>query len=166
MIGLVNRSIAASTAEYLALGPVPRGTVVRDVWLLLAAAGVAAVQVGVSVCRNSEESLVNYESGSSLVRSDASFAGSVAFRSFFFSMLANTTFGTVVPVYVVGGGDPIWLVLEVFVNTLVRATAGLRVDFDRGAWPSETVRGTPEVGRGNGRILEELRSAADFARGA
>jgi hypothetical protein len=141
--------------------------VVRGVWVTISVQVAAIASYGLAVCAGGEESLGQFSGGHSLVQSDVVFAGSVRANRFGFRF-SGTTFVPVVmevPVHLPFLGGPQWVLVEVGSNQITDFNAGLRIEPERLVAPALERGRAARLGRDNGRVMQELREAAEVASG-
>ena len=160
MIGARFRTILPSATEYIALGPLWCGIVVRGVFLQFNQSAAATIAFGVSACGGGDETAENLAAGVALVVSDAAGVGMPAGNGFMFDTAASAPWSLVVPIYMPVESGVRYVLVGCRAGSQARLLCGLIVE------PERLVRPAMEPGpaarrlRSNGRVLEELRAEA------
>lgn len=165
MIGLRHRTLAVGGAEFLTVGPLFSGLVLRGVWWNITTLLLGEVQWGLSIQNTGEESFEAFVGGRSLIeRSDVvvTAIGLPAVR-----MRLNAAFSTTltVPVYVPVHDGPVWVGMGLLLEGGGHAQLGAIVEPERLVRPSIDRGPAARLGGANGEVLERLRLEALAAVG-
>jgi hypothetical protein len=165
VIGLRHRTLVAGTPEYITVGPLFSGVVLRGVWLNFATLLVGEVQFGLAVQGNGDETLTGFGSGDSLIeRSDVAVAA-VGLPAARLKLSALSDVSLTIPVYYPVVGAPRWLGVAVAMEGGGHIQVGAVIE------PERLVRPSMERGRAArawpapGSVLDELRLEAIAASG-
>lgn len=165
MIGVVHRQTTAGAVETFALGPLWVGLVLRGIWFSFQGSVATSVSASASICGARPVLLADVDAGAQLVRSDlfqGSFGSMNALR---FLIAANVGRELVLPVYVPIQVDGLWVGVALGGPGAIEAACGLVVEPERLTTPALEPGTAARRGRRNGNVMDELRRAAELARG-
>jgi hypothetical protein len=160
VIGLKRRSVLSGTREYVALGPLWAGVVLRAVTVFVTTPGPGSGMFSFAVCSSGAEVEGNFLAGERLIQGDSVVAGTTDSDWVLFFTASGSMHVIRVPVYAAIREGPAFLVAGLAGNIAMHL--GVAIDFEPERLVAPSVERGPaaRLPRSSGRVLEDLRAEA------
>lgn len=165
MIAARSRVIVGGFHEYLAVGPVPVGFVIRGVWVLIAPTVAGGITLGFVQMAAFGESADAMQGGDSLVGMSEVQLPNTTVPGVVLQVAVNASIEFTLPVFVPVRTAGLWVGVGCSPVGTLGIVVGLIVEPERVVMQSRVSAGTPAARRGDVGVMASLRDAAMSAVG-